>query len=806
MLSRPNEQLEDHIRSVLENYNKLNVKNRIEKVLYNIFGELINSDEIKICDRNFCKDLIYNILKFHDEGKRNKYFQSYVDSTKNDIKYNDERKEHSIISSYYFLEYYISKINKNIKQLKGKDKIKTGGKLKVLILACAYVISKHHGDLLSFDSDILLQNISSKYQRMPDVFFDGFNSDVIGYYKRNYKLESDYQLYIFIKLIYSILITCDFLAVYEFNQSKKLNLNIIDNTKINQFKSDFENTNIIKSIRSPNNKNMLEVNKYRTEMFLESEKTLKDIDSMMYYLEAPTGSGKSITSLNLALKLINDECNKIYYVAPFINIIEQTYKDIKEILGNKDNKDIVLINSKEEIALSNNEENDDMIYEKDYLDNQLVNYPISIISHVKLFDILFSNKRKHNLMLPLLCNSVIILDEIQSYKNNLWIDIINMLKEYSEALNIKIIIMSATLPKLDLLLDDKRYAIQNLISNRKYYFDFFKTRCRYNFSLLGKGKGKEILYNKVNQVINEGSRHRILIGLISVKTCDMVFDEMKKYKSQGFKVFKITGATNSAKRKYIVNKLKEKDENGQYKLEKVILVATQCIEAGIDIDMSIGFKNISILDSDEQFAGRIERNFINQGIVYYFRIDDLGLIYKDDYRAERTLLSKEWREVLENKKFDIFYERNYKWLLEKEYDKHIQLKKYISDLKFNVVYEHLKLIKDNLKVDIIMEINYLNEDGSIVEFQQLEIEKNKLKTDSNMGYGKRQILLKKLRVEYNLLTYCVNIYDIDKIKNLYEKDGVHYIKNPKDFFENLTDGMLTCKSELNINSLIKHTL
>lgn len=49
----------------------------------------------------------------------------------------------------------------------------------------------------------------------------------------------------------------------------------------------------------------------------------------------------------------------------------------------------------------------------------------------------------------------------------------------------------------------------------------------------------------------------------------------------------------------------------------VILVATQVVEAGIDIDMDIGYKDISKLDSEEQFIGRINRNFKRKGVVYF---------------------------------------------------------------------------------------------------------------------------------------------------------------------------------------------
>ena len=45
----------------------------------------------------------------------------------------------------------------------------------------------------------------------------------------------------------------------------------------------------------------------------------------------------------------------------------------------------------------------------------------------------------------------------------------------------------------------------------------------------------------------------------------------------------------------------------------VILVATQVIEAGVDIDMDIGYKNISKLDSEEQFFGRINRSCNKKG-------------------------------------------------------------------------------------------------------------------------------------------------------------------------------------------------
>ena len=53
-------------------------------------------------------------------------------------------------------------------------------------------------------------------------------------------------------------------------------------------------------------------------------------------------------------------------------------------------------------------------------------------------------------------NSVIVLDEIQAYRMSIWNEIIEMLDLYSELFNIKIIIMSATLPDLTEFLDEDR--------------------------------------------------------------------------------------------------------------------------------------------------------------------------------------------------------------------------------------------------------------------------------------------------------------------------------------------------------------
>ncbi len=57
-------------------------------------------------------------------------------------------------------------------------------------------------------------------------------------------------------------------------------------------------------------------------------------------------------------------------------------------------------------------------------------------------------------------------------------------------------------------------------------------------------------------------------------------------------IFILSGTILEPRRKEVINYLKDP------KYKKILLITTQVVEAGVDIDMDCGFKNISLLDSD----------------------------------------------------------------------------------------------------------------------------------------------------------------------------------------------------------------
>ena len=130
------------------------------------------------------------------------------------------------------------------------------------------------------------------------------------------------------------------------------------------------------------------------------------------------------------------------------------------------------------------EKSDYEYYSKALLDRQFLNYPMVLSTHVSLFNTMFGTKKESVFRFHQLANSVIILDEIQSYKNDIWTEIITFLKGFSKMLNMKVIIMSATLPDLNYL--TKSHNTIRLINDREKYFShpLFKDRVKVNYELI----------------------------------------------------------------------------------------------------------------------------------------------------------------------------------------------------------------------------------------------------------------------------------------------------------------------------------
>ena len=781
--------------------NILNLKNQEEKLYYKMIDDVVN---------------------FHDFGKINSQFQ--IDKMLNEeiLKMEDEYNisgvlgsDHSLLSTSMFIAYYFGKITDLIEIVETKKIVI----LFEILFALSYVISKHHGNLDSFeeyieklsrnnDENILkeLKNISVSnggillqafLEKETITIFFNFIETYISERKKKENISSHeaMSIFVFTKMMFSLLVASDYYSTNEFMQEIKYE-NFGNMGNIDTIKKEYENSEIIKSIRDkekngiPNDE---DINNFRTKIFLEAEKNLeKNKENNIFFLEAPTGSGKSNTALNLSLKLLDKDRRKIFYVYPFNTLVEQNMNTLKNIFGNNKEaiKNITVVNSI--TALTNKDSRDIPIeeYSDILMDRQFLNYPFIVTTHVGIFNTLIGNTKEDCMPFYQLANSVIVFDEIQAYKNTIWTEIIKILNSYAKLLNIKIIIMSATLPNLSYLLDEEeKNNISKLIENRDEYFNntIFKNRVEVNYDLLSEQKieYEELLQHIIKNSLNS---QKILIEFISKNDAKKFYElcENNEDLNVDHKILILTGEDNKARRNSIIKKINSKDK-------KIILISTQLIEAGVDIDVDVGYKNISGLDNEEQFLGRINRSCKKSGKAYFFYLTDAKKVYKNSVIIENklNLFSDEMKDVLENKNFDVFYSKVLKILKRKAKEKinNDNFETIIFNKKFRLLKERMQLIEEQddkktyffnrtLTDEEIEEIGE-NIDGSEVWERYVDILKEE-------NYAKKIVELSKIREK---MMYF--LYEVKKNTELNYSDikgSIIYINDGDKYF---TDGIYT---------------
>ncbi|OWP26206.1 CRISPR-associated helicase/endonuclease Cas3 [Fusobacterium polymorphum] len=812
------ETLQEHTELANKYFEKI-VKYKDLKVFFKRIKNILKLENI---EEELYYKIIDDVVNFHDFGKVNSQFQ--IDKMLNEeiLKMEDKYNisgvlgsDHSLLSASMFIAYYFGKITDLIEIVETKKIVI----LFEILFALSYVISKHHGNLDSFeeyieklsrnnDENILkeLKNISMSNggillqafleKETVNIFFN-FIEIYISARKNKENISSEEAMAIFTltRMIFSLLIASDYYSTNEFMQEIKYkNFGNMGNTDI--IKKEYENSEIIKSIRNkekngiPNDE---DINNFRTKIFLEAEKNLeKNKDSNIFFLEAPTGSGKSNTALNLSLKLLSEDRKKIFYVYPFNTLVEQNMNTLKNIFGNNEEviKNIAVVNSV--TALTNKDSRDIPIeeYSDILMDRQFLNYPFIVTTHVGIFNSLVGNTKEDCMPFYQLVNSVIVFDEIQAYKNTIWTEIIKILNSYAKLLNIKIVIMSATLPNLSYLLDEEeKNNISKLIENRDEYFNnaIFKNRVEVNYDLLSEQK---IEYEELLEHIVENSLNsqKILIEFISKNDAKKFYELCENNEDLNIKyeILILTGEDNKARRNSIIKKINSKDK-------RIVLISTQLIEAGVDIDVDIGYKNISGLDNEEQFLGRINRSCKKSGKAYFFYLTDAKKVYKNSVIIENklNLFSDEMRDVLENKNFDIFYSKVLEILKRKAKEKinNDNFETIIFNKKFRLLKERMKLIEEQndkktyffnrtLTDEEIEEIGE-NIDGSEVWKRYVEILKEE-------NYAKKIVELSKIREK---MMYF--LYEVKKNVELNYSDikgSIIYIDDGDKYF---TDGIYT---------------
>ncbi|MFZ5808289.1 MAG: CRISPR-associated helicase Cas3' [Chloroflexota bacterium] len=347
----------------------------------------------------------------------------------------------------------------------------------------------------------------------------------------------------------------------------------------------------------------LEVNQLRAQVAqacLEAAGKPKGI----YQLTVPTGGGKTEASLRFALHHAKaHNMDRIFYIVPFITIIDQNADKIRGILERADERGKVVLEHH-----SNFVPEDDTRYRHNLLAENW-DAPIVFTTQVQFLEALFGYGTRDARRMHQLANSVIIFDEV----HNVPLKITHMfnaaLRFLTHDCGATVVLCTATQPPLDKLPNEyRRLTIapeHQIIQNPQELFEKLKRVQVYDERKPGGWTNAEIADLAERALQEKGS---VLIVLNTRPAALAVYQEIKS-RNLGVPLCHLSTNMCPAHRmavleRHIKRKLKAK--------EPVICVSTQLIEAGVDIDFGAVIRSLAGLDSIAQSAGRCNRHGLRE--------------------------------------------------------------------------------------------------------------------------------------------------------------------------------------------------
>ena len=310
-------------------------------------------------------------------------------------------------------------------------------------------------------------------------------------------------------------------------------------------------------------------------------------------LDMPTGSGKTLCSLKLALE---SGKKRIIYVIPYTSIIEQTANKFEKMFGDV----LPVLQHHSNYSYDGNTEEEKKTAEKLKKTCENWDAPLIITTSVQFFQSLYHYKGSALRKLHNLRDSVIVFDEIHLIPTNLLRPCLKAVGYITKYLNSEALFLSATMPDYSKLFDkflpDVNY--NKLVTDRTD-FKYFK-KCEY------EDKGKTTLETIAE---NASQCKNALIVVNTKKTAAELYNEK----------YHLSANMTPAHRSRVIEVVRKKLENGEH----ITVVSTSLVEAGVDLDFNTVFRQLSGLDSILQAGGRCNREGKDdKGYVYVFDIDE----------------------------------------------------------------------------------------------------------------------------------------------------------------------------------------
>jgi len=347
----------------------------------------------------------------------------------------------------------------------------------------------------------------------------------------------------------------------------------------------------------------------------------------------PTGTGKTLLAASWALTLREQLTQQegqpplVLIVLPFLAIIDQTANEYAQLFAKRlEDGELITYHSLSDRTFAPDLEEPSQDFFLDTWQSDVV-----LTTFDQFLFALLSPKGRHQMRFHHLADALIVLDEVQAMPCVLWDPLRKMLDGLTKLGTTHVLAMSATQPGF---LGDAHELITDPGT-------FFQKMRRYRLVLRHRTPLKlSVFIAQCQARLSEWAGKRVLITLNTRRSARTVRDELAKALPEGVRLEFISADVTPRDRLAAIRRIRASGEKGQ----SCLVVSTQCIEAGVDIDMDLVIRDFGPLDCLIQVAGRCNRhNFRARCDVEIVSLEDdnqdrlfAGMIY------DKILLQATW--------------------------------------------------------------------------------------------------------------------------------------------------------------------
>ena len=439
----------------------------------------------------------------------------------------------------------------------------------------------------------------------------------------------------------------------------------------------------------------------------------------LWTLAAPTGAGKTLAMLGFALRqAATHRKRRIIVVIPYLSIIEQTARVLRDVFQSELGADYVLehhslTGTGQEQAPSDGER--DAVHaarRRARLAAENWDAPLIVTTSVQFLESLFSNRPSACRKLHRVAESVVLFDEVQTLPPWSAVPTLGALAHLSERYRSSVVFATATQPAFSSL-GDAVVALEGKAWQPR-------EMAPAELDLFGRARRVEVRWPRDHvplawdALVSELAARPQVLCIVNLKRHARLVAEhlLKAAGREG--LFHLSTAMCPLHRRAVLDEVRRRLAEGA----ACRLVATQCVEAGVDVDFPEVFRALGPLEAVAQAAGRCNREgraevghvtvFVPEEDVYP------GKTYRLAANATRTLLEQHgWHLDIDDparvkEYYELFFTRV------RPGDMKPELTDAIKSLHFKHVAEHYRLI-DEARVNVLVQYDKVAFDELVTE-------------------------------------------------------------------------------------------